>query len=59
MSTDKRGRPLTGTKPYNKAVRVMLDDTTYNNLSAYCQKTNLSRSEAVRKMVEERFKAKE
>lgn len=54
MSAMKKGTKLTD-NPKNYMLRVRLDDETVNKLDQVCEHENISRSEVVRKGIEEQY----
>ena len=54
LSAIKKGTKLTD-NPKNYMLRVRMDDSTVNKLDLICEKHNISRSEAVRKGLDELY----
>lgn len=50
----KKGTKLTDT-PKDKVLRIRIDDKTENELETVCSHTKMSKSEVVRKGIEEQY----
>lgn len=52
----KMGRPLSGEEKLTHDLKVKIDDTTYNKLSAYSDKEHVTKAEAARRAIVEFLK---